>query len=210
MQFSNSLLVAGLIAFASASPAPEPTTPTAAQSQALIDDLQSYLSALATQPALLSLASSLATDTAALNTLQDIQQSLQADILNGQTPNTAFVTALPSPIASVIGSVYSAEISILTQDGFGDVLASATASSMSAAKTTTATASGSGSAKTGDLSTSSTRSASGSGSATAGSVSTSSTGSAAIEKGAAGALGVDMLRICGGLAVGILSVVMAL
>ncbi|KAB8302279.1 hypothetical protein EYC80_005719 [Monilinia laxa] len=220
MQFSNSILVAGLIAFASASPAPapEPTTPTAAQSQALIDDLQSYFSALVTQTALLSLASSIATDTAALNSLQDIQQSLESDILNGQTPNTAFITALPSPIASVVGSIYSAEISILSKDGFGDVVASATASeattasSTSAANTATATGktsatesvSGSGTA------TVATASASGSGAATAATVSASSTRPATIENGAAGALGVDMLKTCGGLAVGVLGVVMAL
>lgn len=125
--------------------------------------------------------------------------------MNGQTPNTAFITALPSPVASVIGSIYSAEMSIISKDGFGDVVASATASeaatasSTSAAKTATATGK-----------TSATESGSGSGAATAATASASSTRPATIENGAAGALGVDTLKICGGLAVGVVGVVMAL
>ncbi|KAJ8070264.1 hypothetical protein OCU04_000647 [Sclerotinia nivalis] len=198
MHFSNSFLVAGLIAFASASPAPapEPTTPTAAQTSALVNDLESYIVALATQPAMLSIVSSLATDTAALNSLQAFQESLQSDILNGQIPNTAVLTALPSPLASVIGSVYTVEMSIFSKDGFGDLVASATA-------TEAATASDTGAAKT--ATATQNTSASGSGTASA-----SSTGPATVEKGAAGALGVDMLRICGGLAVGVVGAIMAL
>lgn len=200
MHFSNPFLVAGLIAFASASPAPapEPTTPTAAQTSALVNDVESYIAALATQPALLSIVSSLATDTAALNSLQAFQASLQSDVLNGQIPNTSVLTALPSPLASVIASVYTVELSILSKDGFGDLVASATA-------TEAATASDTGAAKTATATQKS--SASGTGSASA---SASSTDPATVEKGAAGALGVDMLRICGGLAVGVVGAVMAL
>ncbi|KAI9640800.1 hypothetical protein NHQ30_010640 [Ciborinia camelliae] len=192
MHFSISLLVAALFTFASASPAPapapapEPTTPTASQTQALIDDLQSYFAALPTQSAMLSLVSSLATDTAALNTLEAFQQSLQSDILAGKTPNTAVLTALPSPLATVIASIYEAEMSIISQDGFGDLVASATATATATHKT------------------SATGSGSGSGSATAG---TASATSSTVGNGAAGALGVDRLRITAGLAVGVAGVV---
>ncbi|CAD6448175.1 ffcf578c-0c12-408a-9e33-349b72476228 [Sclerotinia trifoliorum] len=200
MHFSNSFLIAGLIAFASASPAPapapEPTTPTAAQTSAVVNDLESYFAALATQPAMLSVVSSLATDTAALNSLQAFQESLQADVLNGETPNTSALAALPSPLANVILSAYTVEMSIFSKDGFGDLVASATASEA-------ATASDTGAAKTATATQKS--SASGSGTASA-----SSTDPATVEKGAAGALGVDMLSICGGLAVGVVGAIMAL
>ncbi|KAF7958640.1 hypothetical protein EAE96_002179 [Botrytis aclada] len=195
MHFSNSLLVAGLIAFASASPAPapEPTTPTASQTQALVDDLQSYILDLATQP----IVSSLATDTAALNSLEALQASLQSDVMNGETPNTSVLTALPSPLASFIGSIYTAELSIFSKDGFGDLIASETASEAATAPATGAPQTASGSQKT-------------SATATSGSASASASAPVTNETGAAGALGVDMLKICGGLAVGLVGAVVAL
>ncbi|TEY42738.1 hypothetical protein BOTCAL_0385g00160 [Botryotinia calthae] len=195
MHFSNSLLVAGLIALASASPAPEPTTPTASQTQALVDDLQSYILDLATQP----IVSSLATDTAALNSLEALQSSLLVDVKNGETPNTSVLTALPSPLASFIGSIYTAEMSIFSKDGFGDLISSETASEAATASATGAPQTSSGTQKTSTT-----------GTATAGSASASSTGPVTNETGAAGALGVDMLKICGGLAVGLVGAVMAL
>ncbi|TGO30308.1 hypothetical protein BPAE_0006g00480 [Botrytis paeoniae] len=201
MHFSNSLLVAGLIALASASPAPapapEPTTPSASQTQALVDDLQSYILDLATQP----IVSSLATDTAALSSLEALQESLLSDVQDGETPNTSVLTALPSPLASFIGSIYTAELSIASKNGFGDLIASATATEAASASATSASRTASGTQKT---------STTGSASATAASASASSTGPVTNETGAAGALGVDMLKICGGLAVGIVGAVMAL
>lgn len=97
-------------------------------------------------------------------------------------------------------SIYNDEMSILSKDGFGDLVASATA-------TEAATASNTGAAKT---TTTQKTSAFGSGTATAGTASASSTGPVTIEKGAAGVLGVDMLSICGGLAVGVVGAIMAL
>lgn len=172
--------------------------------------MQSYLSAVATQSALLAVFSSLATDPAALNTLEALQQSLEEDILNGQTPNTAFLTALPSPVATVIDSIYAAEMSILSKDGFGDVVASAAPTAAStaaptAAPTAAASASDSGASKT--ATATQKTSTTGTGAATAGTASASPVKS---EKGAAGALGVDILKICGGLAVGVVGVVMTL
>lgn len=150
--------------------------------------------------------SGLATDPAALNTLEALQQSLQEDILNGQTPNTAFLTGLPSPVATVIDSVYAAEMSILSKDGFGDVVASATATAIpTAIPTAAASASDSGASKT--ATATQETSTTGTGAATAGTASASPVKS---KKGAAGALGVDLLKICGGLAVGVVGVVMAL
>ncbi|THV55598.1 hypothetical protein BGAL_0006g00500 [Botrytis galanthina] len=202
MHFSDSLLIAGLIAFASASPAPapapepEPTTPSASQTQDLVDDLQSYILDLATQP----IVSSLATETAALSSLNSLQASLLSDVRDGETPNTSVLTALPSPLASFIGSIYTAELSIASKNGFGDLMASETASAASASAT------GASQTPSGTQKTSTT----GSASTTAGSASASSSAPATVETGAAGALGVDMLKICGGLAVGILGAVMAL
>ncbi|KAF7949874.1 uncharacterized protein EAE97_003383 [Botrytis byssoidea] len=193
MHFSDSLLIAGLIAFASASPAPapEPTTPSASQTQALVDDLQSYILDLATQP----IVSSLATDTAAISSLDSLQASLLSDVRDGETPNTSVLTALPSPLASFIGSIYTAELSIASKNGFGDLIASATATEAASASATGASQTASGTQKT---------------STTAGSASASSSAPVTVETGAAGALGVDMLKICGGLAVGIVGAVMAL
>ncbi|KAF7913640.1 uncharacterized protein EAF01_000046 [Botrytis porri] len=201
MHLSNSLLVAGLIAFASASPAPapEPTTPSASQTQALVDDLQSYILDLATQP----IVSSLATDTAALSSLEALQESLLSDVRDGETPNTSVLTALPSPLASFIGSIYTAEISIASKNGFGDLIASETATATEAAS---ASATGASQTASGTQKTSTT----GSASATAGSASASASAPVTNETGAAGALGVDMLKICGGLAVGLVGAVMAL
>ncbi|KAF7928708.1 uncharacterized protein EAE98_005764 [Botrytis deweyae] len=199
MHFSDSLLVAGLIAFASASPAPapEPTTPSASQTQALVDDLQSYILDLATQP----IVSSLATDTAALSSLEALQESLLSDVRDGETPNTSVLTALPSPLASFIGSIYTAELSIASKNGFGDLIASATATEAASASATGASQTASGTQKT---------STTGSASATTESASASSSAPVTVETGAAGALGVDMLSICGGLAVGLVGAVMAL
>ncbi|KAF7923541.1 hypothetical protein EAE99_006800 [Botrytis elliptica] len=202
MHFSDSLLVAGLIAFASASPAPapEPTTPSASQTQALVDDLQSYILDLATQP----IVSSLATDTAALSSLEALQESLLSDVRDGETPNTSVLTALPSPLASFIGSIYTAELSIASKNGFGDLIASATATE--ATEAASASATGASQTASGTQKTSTT----GSASATTESASTSSSVPVTVETGAAGALGVDMLSICGGLAVGLVGAVMAL
>ncbi|TGO68259.1 hypothetical protein BOTNAR_0027g00150 [Botryotinia narcissicola] len=199
MHFSDSLLVAGLIAFASASPAPapEPTAPSASQTQALVDDLQSYIIDLATQP----IVSSLATDTAAISSLDSLQASLLSDVRDGETPNTSVLTALPSPLASFIGSIYTAELSIASKNGFSDLIANATATEAASASATGASQTASGAQKT---------STTGSASTTAGSASASSSAPVTVETGAAGALGVDMLKICGGLAVGIVGAVIAL
>ena len=167
------------------------------QTQALVDDLQSYILDLATQP----IVSSLATDTAALNSLEALQSSLLVDVKNGENPNTSVLTALPSPLASFIGSIYTAEMSIISKDGFGDLISSETASEAATASATGATQTSSGTQKT---------STAGTATATAGSASASSTGPVTNETGAAGALGVDMLKICGGLAVGLVGAVMAL
>ncbi|TGO42684.1 hypothetical protein BHYA_0006g00870 [Botrytis hyacinthi] len=203
MHFSDSLLIAGLIAFASASPAPapEPTTPSASQTQALVDDLQSYILDLATQP----IVSSLATDTAAISSLDSLQASLLSDVRDGETPNTSVLTALPSPLASFIGSIYTAELSIASKNGFGDLMPSETATA-TATEAASASATGASQTASGTQKTSTT----GSASTTAGSASASSSAPVTVETGAAGALGVDMLKICGGLAVGIVGAVMAL
>ncbi|PQE20902.1 phosphatase methylesterase 1 protein [Rutstroemia sp. NJR-2017a BBW] len=210
MHFSRSLVFAGLVAIAAASPVAEPQSE--AQTSKVIEDIQSYMQALATQPAVLAMASSLATDPAVLSTLEAFQKSLQSDIMNGVTPDPAAFTALPSPLPSFYSSIYQAEMSILSKDGFASQIvaasAGASASGSGAASVTGTTAAATGSA-----------SASGSGSATAASgtgsksasASASATGSAAAQASAnAAAAGGNGVMVGAGLAMGVIGLVMAL
>ncbi|PQE27177.1 phosphatase methylesterase 1 protein [Rutstroemia sp. NJR-2017a WRK4] len=204
MHFSRSLVLAGLVAFAAASPVAEPQSE--AQTSKVIEDIQSYMEALATQPAVLAMASSLATDPAVLSTLEAFQKSLQSDIMNGVTPDPAAFTALPSPLPSFYSSIYQAELSILSKDGFASQIVAASAG---------ASASGSGAASV----TGTTAAATGSGSATAASgsasksasASASATGSAAAQASAnAAAAGGNGVKVGAGLVMGVVGLVMAL
>jgi hypothetical protein len=179
------------------------------QTSKVIEDIQSYMEALATQPAVLALASSLATDPAVLSTLEAFQKSLQSDIMNGVTPDPAAFTALPSPLPSFYSSVYQAEMSILSKDGFASQLVAATAG---------ASASGSGAATKTGTTAAATGSATGSGSATAASgtasksasESASATGSSAAQVSANAAAGGNGVMVGAGLAMGVVGLVMAL
>lgn len=79
----------------------------------------SYLSALETDPALLSLASVYETDTAGLQSLEAFGSSLSSVVANHQTPASNFLSAAPTNAQSFYGSVYTAELSIMSQYGFG-------------------------------------------------------------------------------------------
>jgi len=207
MHFSRSFVLAGLVAFAAASPVAEPQSE--AQTSKVIEDIQSYMQALATQPAVLALASSLATDPAALSTLEAFQKSLQYDIMNGITPDPSVFTALPSPLPSFYSSIYKAEMSILSKDGFASQLVAPTAG---------AGASGSGAATQTGTSAAATGTASGSGSAAAASgtasksasESASATGSAPAEASANAAAGGNGVMVGAGFAMGLVGLVMAL
>jgi len=125
-----------------ASPTPNPQTP--AQTTQLLNDIESYYDALQTDPAYLSLAAEMATDSGAAQSLQVLQSSLQSDILNTITPGTEVYANLPTPFASFFASMYKAELSIMSKDGFGTQISKATAGSsaksgMSATATATAT-----------------------------------------------------------------------
>lgn len=155
------------------------------------------MQALATQTAVRALASSLATDPAALSTLEAFQKSLQSDIMNGVTPDPSAFTALPSPLPSFYSSIYAAEMSILSKDGFTSGVPEPTAG---------ASASGSGAAtKTGT-----TAGSAATGTASSASGTASSTESAVAQATANAAAGGKGVMVGAGLAMGVVGLVMAL
>ncbi|KAM3086720.1 hypothetical protein ACMFMG_000843 [Clarireedia jacksonii] len=202
MLFSRSFVLAGLVAFASASPVAEPQSE--AQTSKVVDDIKSYMEALATQPAVLAMASSLASDPAALSTLEAFQKSLQSDIMNGVTPDPSVFTALPSPLPSFYSSIYAAEMSILSKDGFVPQVAAATAGG-------SASGSGAAATKTGTTTAASITGTSSAGAASGtASGSGSVTGTAVAQATANVAPGGKGIMAGAGLAMGVLGLALAL
>ena len=81
-----------------------------------------------TDPVLESLAAQF-TDAADISSLQAFEQSLMSDVENHVTPASDFLDSLPTPFRSYFGSAYTAELSILSSDGFTDVAFTGTTAS---------------------------------------------------------------------------------
>ena len=96
------------------------------QTTELAADLVSYINGLATNPALLSLASVFETDTAALATISEWEASVSSVVQAGHTPGSDFLSGLPTEAQSFFGSVYTAEASLAAKNGFTSQAAVAT------------------------------------------------------------------------------------
>ncbi|KAH8602704.1 hypothetical protein B0O99DRAFT_587790 [Bisporella sp. PMI_857] len=165
MHFQKSLVAfAGLVAFVSANPAANPApapTPaavlprvpepqTAQQTSEYVADVVSYLSALATDPAILSLASKFQTDSAALSSFQAAGSSIGSIVEAGETVPANFLDSVPSDARSFFGSVFTAVQSIASENGFAAVkTGSPTTAATDAATVATTKASTGGAMPTG-------------------------------------------------------------
>jgi len=138
-KFAPALALLAGLALANPEANPEPQTP--AQTTEAVAELSSYLIALQTDPALLSLASVFETNPGAVSTLVQFEQSLVSVVENHQTPAADFLSGLPTEAQSFFGSVYTAEASIASKNGF-------TSAGTSAATGTHATAAGTGASTT--------------------------------------------------------------
>jgi len=121
-----------------ANPVADPQSP--AQTAQAESAIVSYYAALATDPALTSLAAQL-TNPADLSTLQAFGASLQSDLLNGVTPAANFLDALPTPLHSFFGSVYTEEMQIMSSNGFTNVAFTASATTTGSSLTATGSSS---------------------------------------------------------------------
>lgn len=74
--------------------------------------------ALPTDPNVLSIASALATDTPAMAAIETWEASVESALSAHQTVASNFLDSLPSQARPVFSSVYWAEVSILTANGF--------------------------------------------------------------------------------------------
>ncbi|KAL3422667.1 hypothetical protein PVAG01_06823 [Phlyctema vagabunda] len=142
MRFSTLLTTGALAAVALAAPQ------EAGQTQQAIDALQSYIQGIQTDSAFLSIVTEVADNTAGLATLTSFQASLESQVVANETPAADWLEALPTQWQSFFGSVYTAEVSLLSAAGFTSSVALATPSRTGAAATTTGTSSASSTAAT--------------------------------------------------------------
>ncbi|KAG4427533.1 hypothetical protein IFR05_016984 [Cadophora sp. M221] len=133
------LILTRLLTFTAASP--EPQTP--AQSTAAANALISYLSSLSTKTAFLSALSAIETDAAAISSLSAFEASVSSVFANRETLASDYLDAVPETVRPFFGSIYEAEASILSKNGFGAALTSgiATATGLSVGEELRATSS---------------------------------------------------------------------
>jgi len=137
MQFITlSILTALLATLTAANPVAEPQTPE--QSTAASEQLASYLQVLTADPNFLSVISALATDTSAIGAIQTWEASVESQIEAHQTPAPNFLDSLPSQARPVFSSVYDAEVSILTANGFTSGVPTLAGASAASTKSSTA------------------------------------------------------------------------
>jgi hypothetical protein len=98
---------------------------------------------------LLSLVDALQTNTAALESIAAFETSVMSVVANGGTVASDFLSGLPTEAQSFFGSVYTAEASIASKNGFTSGLA--TTDAPTAAGTGTSTTSGNFAAPTAAL-----------------------------------------------------------
>ncbi|CAG8957589.1 hypothetical protein HYFRA_00010455 [Hymenoscyphus fraxineus] len=111
------------------------TPQTPQQSADVKKQLEDYLKAIITDPAVGSAISAVATDSAALKSVQEWQASITAAAKQSAVPSD-YLNGLPSGLRSVFASVASAENDILTKNGFSNILPTATAATTEGAAPT--------------------------------------------------------------------------
>ncbi|PVH88585.1 hypothetical protein DL98DRAFT_509286 [Cadophora sp. DSE1049] len=130
MQFNAVFVLTGLLALTSATPqSPE-------QSTAAANALISYLEDLSTNTAFLSAISAIETDSAAVSSLSAFEASVSSVFENQETLATDYLNGVPETVRPFFSSVYQAEASILTANGFSNPLKSVTATATSSGAAT--------------------------------------------------------------------------
>ncbi|CAG8977318.1 hypothetical protein HYALB_00009189 [Hymenoscyphus albidus] len=112
------------------------TPQTPQQSADVKKQLEDYLKAIITDPAVGSAISAVATDSAALKSVQEWQASITAAAAKQSAVPSDYLNGLPSGLRSVFASVASAENDILTKNGFSNILPTATAATTAGASPT--------------------------------------------------------------------------
>ncbi|KAK0118798.1 hypothetical protein ONS95_007677 [Cadophora gregata] len=126
MQLNTVFVLTGLLALTRATPqSPE-------QSTAAANALISYFEDLSTNTAFLSAIEALETDSAAVSSLSAFEASVSSVFENQETLATDYLNGVPETIRLFFSSVYQAEASILTANGFSNALKSATATATGA------------------------------------------------------------------------------
>jgi hypothetical protein len=108
--------------------------PSNRQTSAAQAELVSYLEALQTDPAVLSLASIYATDTAAFSSIEAFESSIESMIAAHETPAANFLDSLPANAQPVFKSVASVELAIESNNGFSVATGAPTAIATSTKK----------------------------------------------------------------------------
>lgn len=111
------------------------------QSTAAANALISYLEDLSTNTAFLSAISAIETDSAAVSSLSAFEASVSSVFENQETLATDYLNGVPETVRPFFSSVYQAEASILTANGFSNPLKSVSATATSSG-TGTGTATG--------------------------------------------------------------------
>lgn len=97
------------------------------QSTAAANALISYLEDLSTNTAFLSAISAIETDSAAVSSLSAFEASVSSVFENQETLATDYLKGVPETVRPFFSSVYQAEASILTANGFSNPLKSVSA-----------------------------------------------------------------------------------
>ncbi|KAI9048228.1 hypothetical protein LZ554_008023 [Drepanopeziza brunnea f. sp. 'monogermtubi'] len=120
MQISFVVVLTGLLSLVAAQPEGAEKRQDAAQSIAAADQLLSYFSVLATNTAFVAAGSAIQTDVAAISSLSAFEESVSAVFATQGTLAANYLEAIPATVRPFFSSVYAAQASILTANGFSN------------------------------------------------------------------------------------------
>ncbi|CAL3963990.1 hypothetical protein PZA11_001459 [Diplocarpon coronariae] len=134
MHFNTLSVLTGLLSLAAASVGEAlDKRQTPEQTTAAADALMSYISALQTNPAYISVASAIETDAAAVSSLAVFEASVSSVFAQQGTLAADYLDGIPATVRPFFSSVYAAEASILTANGFRNPIPKMTGTSEAAA-----------------------------------------------------------------------------